>query len=229
MAHEKKIMTVISTNASLLNEEASRRIIQSELDFLVVAIDGISKETYDKYRVGGNFEVVIDNLKRFIQIRNSLNSRKPYVEWQFVVFGHNEHEIKQAKRIAKEIGVDNITFRPAGVEMNEKTVDFVPDSSKYKAITSPLSKRSDCRYLWTTATVYYNGDVAACCNDYYADSGFGNIVDTKFDKIWNCEKFQEARKIIKYGTHGIKPSNICYYCVENINKRLLLDPLKREK
>ena len=68
------IYTVVSTNASLLNEERSRELIRSGLDNLILAFDGTTPEVYEKYRKGGDFHQVRDNILRFLEIKRELRS-----------------------------------------------------------------------------------------------------------------------------------------------------------
>ena len=36
----------------------------------MISVDAIKKETYEKYRVGGNYETVKGNILNFLKIRN---------------------------------------------------------------------------------------------------------------------------------------------------------------
>ena len=56
-----------------------------------------------------------DNLKRLLSARKALKSKTPFVEWQFIVFKHNEHEVDAARKLASEIGVDLLRFISPGV------------------------------------------------------------------------------------------------------------------
>jgi MoaA/NifB/PqqE/SkfB family radical SAM enzyme len=66
-AHKLGIRTRISTNLTILSESAVENMINSGLDELIASIDGASEETYQKYRVGGSFEKVIENLKLILR------------------------------------------------------------------------------------------------------------------------------------------------------------------
>ena len=181
-----------------------------------MAIDGISETTYNQYRLGGDYLKIIENVKSFMALKKQGGYKKPFIEWQFVVFKHNEHEIEDAKKLAKSIGVDNLVFIPAYTEDDNNHQD---DNTKYKSRKSPLLNRKDCKDLWTTSTILWDGSIAACCSDYYGDSGFGNINEKSFINIWNNIKFQESRNVIKLGIEQIKTNTICYLCVENINQK----------
>jgi MoaA/NifB/PqqE/SkfB family radical SAM enzyme len=62
-----------------LTESEWERLLLSGLDMLSVSIDGVTQETYEKYRRGGNLEKVIDNLKLLIDKKRRLKLEKLYI------------------------------------------------------------------------------------------------------------------------------------------------------
>ena len=66
-------------------------IVNSDLDHLVCAIDGISQASYAAYRVGGQVKDAINGLRWVCEARK--RSKRPLeIEWQFLVNRHNVHE-----------------------------------------------------------------------------------------------------------------------------------------
>ena len=106
IANSYNIYTSTSTNAHYLNEEIARQTVLCKLDKMIISIDGTTQESYEKYRVGGDIEKVIDGTKNILKQKKILNSRTPHVVWQFVVFRHNEHQIEQARELSKQLGLD---------------------------------------------------------------------------------------------------------------------------
>ena len=90
------------TNGLLLNADISRRIIESGLDKVLFSIDGASEETYESIRKGGSYKKAVENIKEFLHIRNSLNSKKPFVRVQMVKMDLNIHEVDRFMDIWKE-------------------------------------------------------------------------------------------------------------------------------
>jgi len=113
-ASSKKIYTATSTNAHYLNDENAKRTIESGLDRLIISIDGTTQEVYQQYRVGGRLDKVIEGAKNIVRWKKELKSKTPFVVFQFLVVKPNEHQIEDVKRMAKEIGVDIISFWPTG-------------------------------------------------------------------------------------------------------------------
>src|ERR1700722_2438182 len=73
------ISTLLSTNRTLLDEEASARLLDSPLARLTLSFDGASKETFEHYRKGARFEKVRDNFVRFAQMKRDRGSKMQVV------------------------------------------------------------------------------------------------------------------------------------------------------
>jgi MoaA/NifB/PqqE/SkfB family radical SAM enzyme len=65
----------------------------------IFGLDGADQETANKYRVNTKFNQVMDVMK--LGASMEIN-----VEWQFIVFKHNEHQIELAKTIAKDNNIN---------------------------------------------------------------------------------------------------------------------------
>lgn len=84
---------MLNTNATLLNEAISKKLIESGLTRLRVGFDGATADTYEKIRVGSNFEIVKSNIMNFVKLRNKLNTKIPIVRISCVHLSKNDHEI----------------------------------------------------------------------------------------------------------------------------------------
>lgn len=83
---------------------------------VVFSIDGL-ESTNHIYRRGVKWKTVLSNLKAFV------NSGGNAI-WEFLIFRHNEHQIEDAKKLARDLGVEIVFKRPFGVDQtNMKVVD----------------------------------------------------------------------------------------------------------
>ena len=80
LAHCRKIFTVVTTNGYFLTRELSRELILSGLDYHILSVDGATDETYRKYRIGGQFETVLSNIREIVDLKKELKSSSPFVE-----------------------------------------------------------------------------------------------------------------------------------------------------
>ncbi|MCX5713912.1 MAG: radical SAM protein, partial [Candidatus Omnitrophica bacterium] len=126
------IHVTLSTNFQNFNEISAEDMINSRLDRLILSIDGASQETYERYRRGGSFTKAIENIKTLVRKKKELNSRLPTVIWQFLVFRHNEHEIDIARKMGRELGVDDVGINSAFIAADSvEYKDWVPLDPQY--------------------------------------------------------------------------------------------------
>jgi molybdenum cofactor biosynthesis enzyme MoaA len=139
-SHEVNIR--LSTSLALpLSKQYLERLILSGINYLIVSIDGMSSKTYATYRVGGDFHLAMSNLEELAKARRRLKADKPRIEWQYLVFSFNEHELPQASRHARKIGVE---FRPAAPYID---LDQHPEWLS----THPRFVRESCRSILVPA------------------------------------------------------------------------------
>lgn len=122
MARLFLLNTSISTNLAIPNINFEELVL-SGLDYMILSIDGGTKDTYSKYRRGGNFDVVIDNLKNLVLTKKRLKGYTPFLVWQFLCFKHNVHEIELVKNLSKEIGLNQLNIViPFGVDWDDPSI-----------------------------------------------------------------------------------------------------------
>jgi radical SAM protein with 4Fe4S-binding SPASM domain len=215
-AKRKGIFTIISVNGSLLKKYAEE-LVASNLDELIVSLDGASPETFKLYRRGGDFSEIIEGVKRVVQVRGRKSI--PLISLQFLLLKHNIREIASFRHLAKSAGVDRVLLKTAQVSSTEEAETFLPQDSKltrYIDNTNLVLKRKhfNCRRLLYSAVIDWNGNVVPCCFDKNEDFVMGNIFQTSFSQIWKGEKFRRFRDLI---LKGERPA-MCSNCTEGVEK-----------
>lgn len=229
-AEKKKIYTIISTNLNVFNDEICENIIKSQLDLLIVSLDGASQESVVTYQVGNDFDRVFDNLKKLVQKKKELKSKKPFIQWRYIVTKFNEHEIPIAQEMAKEIEVDRLELANyRGIMTDEVLADnekqfkaaeeFLPTDQGYSMYDySKREKKNlrndDCIWLWSQTMIHWNGSVSPCCAIWNEKLDFGNIAETSFKEVWNNEKYIAARMLNKKN-YKPKIAIVCTTCYKN--------------
>ena len=220
-AAQKGFYTLASTNASLdLDHEA---ILRSGLSKLIISMDGISKASYDQYRINGNFEKVLYNLKELMRLKKKTGAKSPRIVWQFIVMKHNEHEIEEVKRLAKEYQVDKLELKTAQIYSVED-LKYLPTDHKYSryqydAESFQLKTRllNRCRRLWNQPVINWDGELSICCYDKDLLFRIGNLKEHSFEALWFGEGMQRMRQNILNNRSQI---GICQNCGEGIIQRL---------
>lgn len=231
-AKSKNIFVNTSTNSSFLTEDITEQLINSGLDQLIVSIDGASEQTYNKYRKNGNFNQVINSLKKFSELKKKMKTKLPEIKLQFIVMNHNEHEINKIKEIAKEVGADTLFLKTVGImdnNLKNEIYNYLPKNKNLrrylitnKDITQKDLSNNVCDYLWKEITVNVDGSVVPCCRDIHGNYVFGNIKNTKLSEIWNNNKIVNFRKQVLNNKETI---NICKFC-SGSNKEFMIKEIQ---
>ncbi|MFA5163748.1 MAG: radical SAM protein [Patescibacteria group bacterium] len=216
------IDTKIDSNLNVFSEEDAEDIVSSGLDKIIVSIDGATQGSYSKYRIGGDFNVALNNLRLLIEKKRELRKANPYICWQFLVFRHNEHETEKAKSIGRDLGVDDVSITKAFIG-NKDWIPLNEHYSHYKnseigddQYTSGYFKSANeefCNWPWEAIVINSNGSVSPCCSVEDEKYDFANILKQPFKELWNNEKYIRARRFIgKRGGCGRDNANICHGC-----------------
>lgn len=218
-ASDKGIYTSTSTNAHYLTKEQARKTVESKLDRLIVSIDGTTQETYEQYRIGGQLQKVIDGTKNIIEAKKALKSNTPHVVFQFLVVKPNEHQLEDVKKLANDIGVDEVVFKTAQVYDFENGNPLIPENIKY----SRYKKNTDgtysiknkllnqCWRMWSSCVVTWDGIVVPCCFDKDAKHQLGDLKHQNFVELWKSDKYQSFRSAVLKSRQEI---DICKNCSE---------------
>ncbi|MET0300917.1 MAG: radical SAM/SPASM domain-containing protein, partial [Flavitalea sp.] len=165
-AHDKGIYTATSTNAHYLTEAAAKKTVESGLDRLIISIDGTTQDVYQQYRVGGKLEKVLQGARNIVKWKKELNSKTPFVFFQFLVVKPNEHQVEEIKKLAAEIGVDEVRFKTAQIYDYENDPNqLIPETEKFSRYkkdkdgkrTVKNSLQNHCWRLWHATVISWDG------------------------------------------------------------------------
>lgn len=206
----RNVGTNLSSNFVKLSSEDLDSLLDCGLEYLIASVDGTSQETYSKYRVRGNFEVVMENISELLRRRNARRQKTPVIEWQFIVMRHNEHQIPEAERLAKKVGVDLLRFIPVGLPYDapnrqELAAEWFPkelhgrtNSDGTEQQFAQKDKPSPCFYLYRSFVINPDGGVSPCCIVPRQHTDFANLSGLEsFDvlEVYNNEFYQSGRAL----------------------------------
>lgn len=217
---ERKAETEVSTNFSQrdYDETYLATLVTSGLSTLIVSIDGATQETYERYRIRGNLERVLGNMRRLVAVMREMRSETPTVVFKMLLNRHNQDEVEAAERLAQELGVVFL--------LNEKF--WCPDEVREEwaagdaSVPSPLQGytiepeaviSTYCRQLWESVIVTATGDVHPCCLTYEPEHAIGNLANEDVMAIRNNERAVYLRRLV---TRADVPApefeNSCEHC-----------------
>lgn len=197
-AKDRGVLEVMfNTNATLLDENKARGLIDAGLDKIICSIDGCTKEVYEKVRIGAKFETVLENIKRLQELKKEAGVKKPVVRVQMVDTPKNHHQIKEYLEFWGKI-VEHVAVEKMNDYHEKENVEICP------------SKDFECSQLWQRLFVLWNGDITLCCGDLYSKLILGNVWRDSISKIWTSDKLNHFRTLHTSGqSHKMQ---ICAEC-----------------
>lgn len=230
-AHQDSCQVSTTTSLAVSNISLSD-LVTSGLSRLKISLDAVDKEVYQRIRGQDLFEGIIDRIKELVRIKQQLNSKWPHLCLQFVIQSENVHQLSDILQLGANLGIDAVSFRMLGLagidERREKLTDGLQvlkeELIKAKQISKGLklktnlldlirdnaqTKPADCSFPWFSTYITVDGYVKPCCLFSYLDGGFGNILQDRFELIWNNRLYRQFRQSIKKGQ---SPHQRCQGC-----------------
>lgn len=211
VAYAKKrgiIDVYFNTNATRLDENKINQLIDAGLDRISISFEGISKEIYERYRIGAKYELVVQNIKKLRRIRDSRNLRYPQIRIQSVIFPELEKEFSKYVEFWQDIA-DEIAYIDT---RSEKSGD------KHRKVIANWA----CPFLWQRMIILWNGTVLPCpmhgINDFSLMS-LGNVKELSIKQMWKGDKFSQYRRLHSLGrAHELEACDRCSYRATELEK-----------
>jgi radical SAM protein with 4Fe4S-binding SPASM domain len=204
-AHEAGIYTIVSTNAQALTPDLATSLVRSGLNRIILSMDGLTQETYNAYRIGGDLQKCKDALRWLREAKDSLT-----IELQVLRLRSNEHEWETFKREYKALGADRLVFKTAQLYDYADGHPLMPSDPQYSRYEKgadghyhrkPISR--GCFRAWSGAVITTTGEVLPCCYDKGHAYSFGNILSASLTDLYNNEKAVSFRKAALKHQHPI--------------------------
>lgn len=201
------IYTRLHTNATLLNEEKASGVIDSGLDFLSFSFDGYDKETYESIRHGAQFESTFENIVNFLRLKKKRKSKHPFTVFTIIEFSDRNLSLDSKTNFLRQFSnlpLDSIRIRRphnwAGGYKNCKG----PGRRGFLAGFNP------CTFLWYSLSIFWDGTVVPCPQDFFGDLKIGNVKDTPLLDLWNSKNEIFLRNMMSKKDYiNLNPCNNC--------------------
>ena len=181
------------------------------MGILVIDLDGTDQATYEKYRVSGNLELVLENTRKAVKIKKDNSLKFPRIQTRMLIMRHNEHQIDQFRKISKELQVDEMEV--GNIQINPNTAkQWLPKDKEFVYETYFKERKViPCHWPWSGMTINWNGGVSPCCIVDDEKSDFGNIFEQGIKKLWNNEFYRSSRSVFSKENDGSE-FTICHLC-----------------
>lgn len=226
---------LFNTNGTFLTEVAVKQILREGVDHITFSMDGATKRTYERIRIGADFDEVTANIARLRDAKAAARNDRPRVTFQMTLMKQNEEEAAEMVRLAHRLGAAHLVIEPltpvfnnyerykrfydrfslpssnVSARMNEARdlaaqLGIGFSSHYFKMASGAAPATRSCLQPWMTFIVKSNGEVRPCCG---TDKVFGNLTDQSFEEIWNGPAYRDLRSRSATGNF---PS-ICTNCL----------------
>ncbi|MEW5692173.1 MAG: GNAT family N-acetyltransferase [Candidatus Hydrogenedentota bacterium] len=192
----------LTTNGSLLTPDKSERLLKRRIRSIEVSVDAATKETFEKIRIGLDFEKVLFNIKELVRLRNE-NNYNTKIMVSIIEQEANENELDYIFKFWEEI-VDDVLIR--------KLLSFKGIIKRKKEYSTYLHSTVPCPFLWERVLIDSLGNVRGCVSDIYNTSCVGNIKEHSIEELWQSELFNTWRKLHIQGRREEIP--MCKGCID---------------
>ena len=198
--HSINITIINGTNLNTLSEEQIEALVKYNVKHINISIDGTTQEVYGFYRKGGDLGKILNNIQKINQYKAHRKSISPKLTWQFIAFPHNEHQMEEAIKTAKDLNMDFYVKRDWS--------GTTPKHIKAKEDLFCETPLDFCRQLVEFPQINWNGEVLGCCIN--TTHSYGNVYSDNLDKIMTTENYQNNVNTILGKTFN--PKSPCDTC-----------------
>jgi MoaA/NifB/PqqE/SkfB family radical SAM enzyme len=234
-----------------LDEKMANKLIDIGVNCIWCSFDAGTKETYEKLKVGCDFDKVIENLKTMARVKKERGSPLPAICFRFVANKMSVNELSDFIRLIHSLDIlgegskINFTSILSFPEIEHLYIPEIPKEIAQEALRTAkdLGIRVEFSHInqlpdisrcgaWAEPYIMIGGYVMPCCavlmsnkRDYLRKHAFGNIYETPFKDIWYSKRYKRFRQNVprKTGKVPLLCANCRAYCATERQKRYGID------
>jgi len=217
LARDKRKVTGLLTNGTLLDKEKAGEILKSGLNYLNISLYGIDENSFSLATgsPGSTFTEIIQNINNLIKQKTKARSGLK-VSISYLCSKNNLMDAEKVLKLGEQIGVDHVylsnLFPYDFLEQaSGKNLIFADDPEVSEALAS-LAKRFRriikfdlpvalkktefnryCSFQYRNISVDAVGNVVGCCKVFNPDERFGNVF--KDSDFYNSVHFMRIRRL----------------------------------
>jgi radical SAM protein with 4Fe4S-binding SPASM domain len=212
-ARDRGVEVHTFSNASLIDPDLARRIVESGLALINFSLDGADEPTFRKFRKGGTLARYEECVGNLVEARRAAGSTTPQIGAMSVLNHENVRQVPDLLAIAERLGMDTIIFtkmnaaagsdRLSPLLLTEEDREWLRSQPPHDGSIEVVwafepwteQQRRECYWPQQMTYVTVEGDVTACCNYYDSrELCFGNVFEQSGAEIWNGEKYKAFRR-----------------------------------
>lgn len=210
---------------SFMTEEQIKRLVDLGVERVIASIDAATKETYEKIRVGANYEKTLRNVRLLDKYKKEKNAYYPELAFHYIINSENIHEVTKYLELLDNLDIDIAFVQYARmlhkypdtkhlfIEVPEITQEELLKKGKELNIqvvwnlNLPKDKPPIKLCMsWWMPFIFVNGDIICCCatneqnrREFQRATKLGNIFEKPFREIWEGAEYKKLIDGIRKG------------------------------
>jgi MoaA/NifB/PqqE/SkfB family radical SAM enzyme len=206
IVRRRGVLPIMSTNGQNLDhDDVQQGLTEEPPEYLIVALDGLTNETFQSNRPGARLEPALEGVRRLARMKRQRRQAVPVLHMRYIVTAHNQHEVPDVVSFARAHEFDMVSFRTLSIidtdeSAHRRQVARAEEFRSYDYDRGRRVRRRDfvCEQAFIGPTVFADGSVVPCVQDFNASYAFGQIgPGGSFGDIWFGERAAEVRHTIK--------------------------------
>jgi len=220
-----------------LDEEISKELVRIGINKMWVSLESADKESYNRIRVGSDFDRVLSNIRSMMKAKREMKSPIPELWFHFIINKYNVDQMEDYVDLVEDLmkeerglsapliywtnllpfdEVEGLVSRPEPERMQD-----IVKKCRSKGIFAVVNENVACDKpmisctKWNEPFVLVTGHIQPCCalneaNDrrYQEEHAFVNVLETDFRRWWRSPSKTEFIRNLKTG----KVNPVCKNC-----------------
>ncbi|MCP4712725.1 MAG: radical SAM protein [Planctomycetes bacterium] len=193
----------IETDGLRLTGELAEMLLESEVDVISVYLDANSEEMYQQVKGQSGFEEVTGNIETFIDKRKANGGKGPLIV---------PHLVKSQDTMAEMEAFYDRWLGRSGAAVIEGYNNYAGQIEDKAVMEMAPPERFACGKPFQCMTIWIDGTVTTCRQDFMGKYVIGNTHDSKLSDIWISEPMEALRKAHSVGEYD--KYGLCGKCSE---------------
>lgn len=193
----RNLISHINTNGKILDEEWMKFFIEVGLDSVKFSFQGINKGGYETYRNSRCFHKLLEKIKQFYALRDTMESRWPFIQIGTTITTEPQYMVDQF--VSQVDSFTDAVYIGRTRDLQQK----LPSGEQY----------CECPEVFDKLSINYDGTVSACCGDYDNFTIIGDVTTQSLQEVWEGAPLANFRKmVLEYRHHQ---NYLCSRCARS--------------
>jgi len=184
LLHENGFLSYFSCNPANIDITATRKMFESNLDYIKYSLESVSDTTHKKIRgTASNFS---DSYKKILELL-ALKKEQGYKTVIIITMLNlnREDQMEDFRKLQEAFAGKEVYIYLKSEDQQWYRKDFHG--------TAAIHWSEICKHPWMSMTIKSDGAAAMCMEDFNNEIVLGNALEESLSDIWNGEKYRQFR------------------------------------